>query len=196
MHNILLTLLLYTLLISCRENGNGSKNSVAVESKNDTLVSFSIIKKDSVHIVNYHLERKIMNGKLFAFHYTSKEDEFILVCDTSRNSYSGIYEKNDTAIFDLEQTKYYTINGNDFKVLKLIGDKNVTDAAFSVFLSIDFGLLLSKSNTWSSAKVLCVDKGNSRSDQLSALLYRMQTDEDFFPNPIPNINKFTPPKFE
>jgi hypothetical protein len=72
---------------------------------------------------------------------------------------------------ELEKTNYYTINGTDYKILKLVGDKNVTDGAFSLFLSPDFGLLISKSNTWRAAKVRYPDKDNT----LMALLYRVQT---------------------
>ena len=86
---------------------------------------------------------------------------------------------------------FYTINKKDYKVLKLIGDKKVADGAFSLFVNPELGLLLNKSNTWRAAKVLCPDKDDVL---LTALLYRIQTDQDFFYDSIPDIQKFTTPK--
>jgi hypothetical protein len=195
MRNILTGILLCAMLASC-SSGTENKNTVSVERTDTLQLSFSVIDKDSAHVVNYRFERKAGEGKGFSFNYANEADSFTLFLDTSKGIYGGKFGKGGTVSLDLEGMKYYTINRGDFKVLKLTGDKNVTDGAFSIFLSPDFGLLVSKSNTWRTAKVMCPDKSNNNYVQLSALLYRVQTDY-FFKNPVTDLNKkIIPPKVE
>jgi hypothetical protein len=196
MRNILIVLLSVVQFVSCN-TGTENRNTGSVQ-KNDTLLlSFSVINKDSAHVVNYRFEKLPGDGQGFSFNYANESDSFTLLLDTSKGNYSGKFGGGGVVNLDLEGAKFYTINGSSFKVLKLVGDKNMTDGAFSIFLSPDFGLLVSKSNTWRTAKVICPNKSGSNYVQLSVLLYRVQTDEEFFPNPVPAIDKnIKPPRVE
>jgi hypothetical protein len=188
MRNILIVLLSVVQFVSC-DSGTVNKNAESVQKNDTSLLSFSIINKDSAHEVNYRFKKLPGDGQGFSFNYANESDSFALLLDTSKGTYSGKFERGEVVNLDLEGVKSYTINGSSFKILKFVGDKNVTDGAFSLFVSPDFGLLISKSNTWRTAKVICPAKSNSNYIQLSVLLYRVQTDEEFFPNPVPAIDK-------
>jgi hypothetical protein len=195
----LIIILFFVLLISCSTN-TGNKNLTPVETTLDNISSsFAVINKDSTHIVNYRVKKsRRYQDKGFSFNYENETDSFTLNLDTSNGIYSGKFGESKIVHLDFAKANYYTINGKIFKVLKLIGDRNETDGEFSLFLNPDFGLLISKSNTWRTAKVICPEKSDSSYAQLSVLLYRVQTDEDFFANPpVPALGKkITPPKFE
>jgi len=182
------------LLLIAFGSGSNRNNAIASEllPTPDTIRSFCIIRKDSVRASEYHFEKKLLKNGVILFNYISKEDTFSVSCDTLNNEYKAKFGGN-TVTLDAEKTRFYTISRKDYKVLKLVGDKDVTDGAFSLFVNPELGLLLSKSNTWRAAKILCLDKDNVL---LTALLYRIQTDQDFFYDSIPNIQKFTAPKVE
>ena len=190
----LLYVLLFVMFVGCA-NDNYKNKAAQPGDKVDTVVSFSIIRKDSTRISNYYFNRKIMLDGMVAFNYLSKADTFAIFFDASGKRFEAKFG-SDTGQFELDKTKYYTINGKDFKVLKLVGDKNVTDGAFSLFVNAELGLLLNKSNTWRAAKVMVPEKNSPYYAEVTALLYRMQTDEEFFGNSIPDIKKFTTPKVE
>lgn len=170
-------------LISC-DTSTVNKEGMPAAST-DTSLSFSVIYKDSARVVDYQYKKEPVKDKGLVFRYSNSADSFTLFLDTLRGAYTGKFGNGKIANLDLENTSYYTINGADYKILKLIGDKDVTDGAFSLFLSPEFGLLISKSNTWRAAKVRCPDKDNT----LMALLYRVQTDSGFFTNPVPALDK-------
>lgn len=183
MRNILITVVLMVQLISCDTATVKQDNMPA--GSTDTSLSFSVIDKDSARIADYRYKKEPVKDMGLAFRYSSKADSFTLFLDTSRGVYTGKFGNGGITNLELEKMSYYTVNGTDYRILKLIGDKDVTDGAFSLFLSPDFGLLISKSNTWRSAKVRCPDKDNT----LMALLYRVQTDSGFFTSPVPALDK-------
>ncbi|MFI5124074.1 MAG: hypothetical protein ACHQDF_02040 [Chitinophagales bacterium] len=187
MHKTLIGLLLLVLFVACDTITNNEDKEPAEGM--DTLRSFVIIKKDSAHVINYRFKNKTDRNGGFSFIYANEADSFSLFLDTSKGTSSGRFGGGGMLNLDLEKAKYYDINGRSFKVFKLIEDKNVTDGSFSIFLTPDFGLLVSKPSTWRMAKVICPDKNNSNYVYQLALLYRIQTDEDFFENLIPNIDK-------
>jgi hypothetical protein len=183
MRNILIAVILMVQLNSC-DTATVNKGNIPAAST-DTSLSFSAIDKDSARVVDYRYKKESMKDKGLAFHYSNNADSFTLYLDTSRGVYTGKFGNGGITNLDLEKTSYYAVNGTDYRILKLIGDKEVADGAFSLFLSPDFGLLISKSNTWRAAKVRCPDKDNT----LMALLYRVQTDSEFFSNPVPAPDK-------
>lgn len=183
MRNILIAVILIVQFISC-DTATVNKDNMPAAST-DTSLSFSVIDKDSARVVDYRYKKEPVKDKGLAFHYSDNADSFTLYLDTSRGVYTGKFGNGGITNLDLEKTSYYTVNGTDYRILKLIGDKDVTDGTFSLFLSPNFGLLISKSNTWRAAKVRCPDKDNT----LMALLYRVQTDSGFFANPVPALDK-------
>lgn len=190
------SLLLGVALFACGNNTSNDKVEMLRDADKKDTVSFSIIKKDSAILRSYSFERKIMQSDL-VFNYRSNEDTFSLFVITSKDSYMAEFGRNDTVKLELEKTKHYTVNRKDFKVLKLVADRTVADGAFSLFVSPEYGLLLNKSNTWRSAKILSPDKSDTNYAQIMALLYRTQTDESFVADSIPDVNKkFTVPKVE
>jgi len=182
MRNILIAATLMVQLISC-DTVTVNKDNMPVASA-DTSLSFSVIDKDSARIADYRYKKEPVKGMGIAFYYSDKADSFTLFLDTSRGVYTGKFGNGMTNL-ELEKISYYTVNGTEYSILKLIGDKDVTDGSFSLFVSPDFGLLISKSNTWRAAKVRCSDKDNT----LMALLYRVQTDSGFFTSPVPALDK-------
>ena len=170
-------------LISC-DTATISKDNMPAAST-DTSLSFSVIDRESAHIVDYRYKKESVKDKGLAFHYSNNTDTFTLFLDTSRGVFSGKFGSGEMTSLELEKMSHYTVNGADYRILKLIGDKDVRDGEFSLFLSLDFGLLISKSNTWRAAKVRCPDKDNT----LMALLYRVQTDTGFFTSPVPPLDK-------
>src|SRR5579872_521901 len=179
MRNILIAIVLMVQFVSC-DTGTVKKDDMPAPST-DTSLSFSVIDKDTARIADYRYKKEAVKDMGLAFHYSNKADSFTLFLDTTKGIYAGKFGSGGITNLELEKMNYYTVNGTDYKILKLIGDKNVTDGAFSLFLSPDFGLLISKSDTWRSAKVRCPDKDNT----LMALLYRVQTDSGFFTSPVP-----------
>lgn len=195
MRHIAIRVLIFVVFVSCKNTIE--KNTTQSIEKKDSLISFFIIRKDSVNQSSYQFEKKTLPGNILSYKYINKKDKFSIFWDTAKNIYRGKFDENDTIIFDVREVKYYTINGNDFKVQKLIGNKNVTDGSFSVFFNPDFGVLLTKSDTWRAAKFMFVDTSDKKYLELTALFYRIQSDENFFSNLAPSINKnMTPPKFE
>jgi len=191
MRKILIAIVLVAQLVSCDTATVKQDNMPAANA--DTSLSFSIIDKDSARVAEYQYKKEPVKDMGLAFHYSNKADSFTLFLDTSKGVYTGKFGSDGMTKLELEKTNYYIVNGIDYKILKLVGDKDVTDGAFSLFLSPDFGLLISKSNTWRAAKVRCADKDNA----LMALLYRVQTDSAFFTSPVPALdNKIKTPKVE
>jgi hypothetical protein len=198
MRNLLIISSCLILFGSCKEqeNGKGNQQESATQ-KTDTLKSFSVIEKDSAYLITFRLYRQSLSDGIIAFNYSDGSNDFVLWCDTAKKIYKGVFTKADTITLDLEAEKFYTVNGKDFKLLKLVRDKGVTDGEISYFFSIDIGLLVSKSNTWRIGKILNPDKSRNDYVQLTALLYKVLTDEEMFKNPIPESKiKFTPPKVE
>ena len=191
MRNILIAIVFVVQLVSC-DTGTVKKDDMPTPST-DTSLSFSVIDKDTARIADYRYKKEALKDMGLAFHYSNKADSFTLFLDTTKGVYTGKFGSGGMTNLELEKMNYYTVNGTDYKILKLIGDKDVTDGAFSLFLSPDFGLLISKPNTWRAAKVRCPDKDNT----LMALLYRVQTDNAFFTSPVPALdNKIKTPKVE
>jgi len=128
--------------------------------------------------------------------YSSDKDHFVLLLDTINGIYKGVFN-NDTATLDLETEKNFIVNGQSFRLLKLVQDKGVTDGEVSHFLDTERGLIISRSNTWRIAKVLDPQKDNSDYIGLITLLYQLLTDEEIFKNPVPDSSiKLTRPRVE
>lgn len=186
------------VIYSCNGNENNSKPQPNTSHTNDSLKLFSAIEKDSTYFIGYQFSKQVTNDGVINYIYNSKEaGSFIIACDTATKYFKLIANNNDTTLLYNEGDRFYTINGKEYKVVKLVADKGVTDGEVSYFVSIDFGLLLNKSNTWRMGKILNPEKENNERLQLTALLYRVTTEEDFFKNPEPASKiKFTPPKVE
>jgi hypothetical protein len=187
--------LLFTFLFSCTQEGS-KKHEQELPSPENSSRTFSVIEKDCAYILNYRISKQTFPNGTIVFSYKGHRENFAIICDTANRAYRGIFTKADTVIFDLEVEKFYTVNGKDFKLLKLIADKNVTDGATSYFFNPEIGLLISKSNTWRMGKILNVDNNSKDYLQITALLFKKLTNEEMFKPPVPNIKKFTLPKFE
>lgn len=159
---------------------------------------FSSIEKEKAYLINYQFNKLELSGGIVVFNYYDNDsNNFVVRCDTSKKKFKGIFNKVDTVIFALEAEKIYSVNRKDFKLLKLIRNKGITDGEISYFFSTDLGLLVSKSNTWRMGQVMDPNKDDSDYVRLKALLYRVLTDEEMFKNPIPESKiKFTQPKVE
>lgn len=194
----LIILLSCMFLYSCNGDKSNTKSQSIILHATDSLKIFSAIENDSTYFIKYQFNKQIAKGGVLNYSYNSNEaGSFIITCDTATKYFKLVANSSDTVLLYNEGDRFYTINGKEYKVLKLVADKGVTDGELSYFVSIDFGLLLSKSNTWRIGKVLNPEKENNERLQLTALLYRVLTEDDFFKNPEPESKiKFTPPKVE
>ncbi len=191
----LLIFLCFVIFFSCKRNEKQHDSSM----QNTKVVRvFSSIEKEKAYLINYQFNKLELSGGIVVFNYYDNDsNNFVVRCDTSKKKFKGIFNKVDTVIFALEAEKIYSVNGKDFKLLKLIRNKGITDGEISYFFSTDLGLLVSKSNTWRMGQVMDPNKDDSDYVRLKALLYRVLTDEEMFKNPIPESKiKFTQPKVE
>ena len=67
-----------------------------------------------------------------------------------------------------------------------MGDKELIDGSFSVFFSSEFGFLLSRSDTWRSAKVLKPYDESQDYLEIATLLFKIQEDNGIMLNRIPS----------
>lgn len=188
----------FILLFSCKENNSDSKLIKSPTQPNDFVKIFSAIEKDSSYLISYNFNKQVYQNGTISFSYICNDTQkFIIRCDTANNKFELISNLNDTISLYFESDKFYTVNGSEYKILKLILDKGVTDGEASYFISVDFGLLIIKLNTWREGKILSPEKINNNYLQLTTLLYRVFTEDDFFNKSI-NESKiiFTPPKVE
>lgn len=191
----LLIFLCFVIFFSCKRNEKQHDSSM----QNTKVVRvFSSIEKEKAYLINYQFNKLELSGGIVVFNYYDNDsNNFVVRCDTSKKKFKGIFNKVDTVIFALEAEKIYSVNGKDFKLLKLIRNKGITDGEISYFFSTDIGLLVSKSNTWRMGQVMDPNKDDSDYVRLKALLYRVLTDEEMFKNSIPESKiKFTQPKVE
>ncbi|MBX3257677.1 MAG: hypothetical protein KF862_26350 [Chitinophagaceae bacterium] len=183
---------------SCGENKSDDNLRKLNTYHTDTVRLFSAIEKDSAYFINYQFKKQVNQSGVITYVYNSSDvRNFTIVCDTANKKYEMIGDKKDTTQLYFEGDRSYTVNGADYKVLKLVSDKGATDGEVSYFFNIDFGLLLNTSHTWRVGKILNPEKSNSEYLQLTVLLYKIFTEEEFFTTLIPESKiKFTPPKVE
>ncbi|MBX3257341.1 MAG: hypothetical protein KF862_24665 [Chitinophagaceae bacterium] len=181
----LLTFLFFfnLLLISCETKRVSDKDGSSFKSGKDS-VSILLIEKGTSHLANYKVE-KSKTGRVVAFDYNNLRDTFSLFYDSLKENYMGSFGTRDTVHFYTDTTIYYSINSNNYKVVKLTGDKDLTDGSFSVFFSSEFGFLLSRSDTWRSAKVLQPNNESQDYLQIATLLFKIQEDNGIMLNRIP-----------
>lgn len=193
MRNIVVILFgILFLVASCNED---NQQGVSVRPVGLTK-SFSIIIKDSSSLMNYQFKKDYLHSGGIVFSYRSDGDSFDLLCDTSRKLYRAVFDK-DTVNLDLEAEKTYIVNGYPFHLIKAVRDKGVTDGEVSYFLESNYGLLISRSNTWRNARIINPEGAGKNYVELTALLYRILTDEDVFKNPVPDSGlNFTVPRVE
>lgn len=196
MKHLIVAGLLFTIFFSCKQEKSKDNKQESVSLKTDSVKSFSIIEKDSAYILSYKISKQNLPDGTIVFSYRNDRESFAFLYDTANRVYKSVFNKADTVTLDLEVEKFYSVNGKDFKLLKLIGNKNVTDGGIWYFFNPEIGLLISQSNTWRMGKILNPDKNSIDYVQIVALLYKVLTDEGMFTPPLPKIKKFTPPKFE
>jgi hypothetical protein len=196
MYNFLSILIPLLLLMSCEEEKNKAPIPQSSQAEVDSSVSFSIIEKDSAYTVNYKLHKKEPAKGTIVFTYSGSSNSFTLWCDTTRKIYKEI-TGSDTTVLEMEKEEIYEINGERFQVLKLVGNKNATDGEMLYFLEPEIGLLITKSVTWRLGEIINPDQDHIDYVRLTALLFRILTDEENFNRMSPvNKIKFTVPKIE
>lgn len=196
MCKLLSILLPFVFFMSCKDRGNENDTPRALQMGADSSLSFSVIEKDSVYAVNYRLHKQELANGIIVFTYSGSSNDFVLWCDTARKIYKEC-TRSDTTAWELETQKFYEVNGKSFQVLKLASNKNATDGEMLYFLDPEIGLLISKSVTWRLGEIINPDKDHKDYLQLTALLFRILTDEENFKREAPvNKIKFTIPKLE
>lgn len=110
----------------------------------------------------YHTARA---GESFSLFYDSLQQQWLLK------------DQYDSSMLFLEKEEVFTVNGVNYLISKLILNKGVTDGEVTYIVDSKIGLLAMKSNTWKYAMYRKTDDL-----RLSALILRIITDEDFYPN--------------
>lgn len=193
----IVVLILFVAFCSCQETGvNTAKVQTAQEQ--DSLKFFSAIENDSVYFIKYQFYRRVNSNGVINYAYNgNSNDSFVVICDTTRGIFNLIINNKDTSLLFFETYKDYTINGDNYKIIKLVLDKGTTDGEVSYFVSLDFGLLLCRSNTWRVANVLNPEKDGRNYLPMTALLYNVLTDKELLTNQVPKSSiQFTLPKVE
>lgn len=196
MKHLIVAGLLLTISFSCKQEKNKNNKQESLSLEIDNVKSFFIIEKDSAYILSYKISKQNLSNGTIVFSYSNDRENFTFLYDTANSVFKGVFNKADTVTFDLEVEKIYSVNGKNFKLLKLIGNKNVKDGGIWYFFNPEIGLLISQSNTWRMGKILNTDKNTIGYLQIAALLYKVLTDEEMFTPPLPKIKKFMPPKFQ
>lgn len=127
----LLIFLCFVIFFSCKRNEKQHDSSM----QNTKVVRvFSSIEKEKAYLINYQFNKLELSGGIVVFNYYDNDsNNFVVRCDTSKKKFKGIFNKVDTVIFALEAEKIYSVNGKDFKLLKLIRNKGITDGEISYF---------------------------------------------------------------
>jgi hypothetical protein len=99
-------------------------------------------------------------------------------------------DKYDSSILFLEKEEVFTLNGAHHTISKLISGKGTADGEMTYIVDRTAGLLALKSNTWRYAMYRKTDDL-----QLSALILRIVTEEEFYLNHKDTAGaKFTTPR--
>ena len=196
MKHLVLVVLFLATLFSCKQDTNKGYKPEIISTEIDSIKSFSVIEKDSAYVLTYKCSKQNLPNGTIVFRYSNEKENFAFLYDTANRIYKGVFNRADTITLDLEVLKFYSVNGKDYKLLKLIGNKNVTDGGMLFFFNPDFGLLISQSNTWRFGKIFNPEKNSIDYVQITALIYKILTDESMFAPPLTKIKKYTFPKFE
>lgn len=184
------------LFYSCENNNKSTESPRRLTNKDTSTKLFCMKEKDSAYFMRYQFDKKMnTSGVLIYYYQRNDEKDFKILFDAKNQSFKLIMNKKDTSLLSFERKRYYNVNSKSNEVLKFILNKDVIDGESSYFFNPDFGLLISKSNTWPNNKILVPENGSSESLQITALIYEIFSDNEFFKNIKPESKiKFTPPK--
>jgi hypothetical protein len=193
MKSLIVIIVFFLALVSCTNDVRKERSLLPVSGQEEDF-TFIKVNKDTSFFCNYAFHHE--KGGEERFNYNSKQEAFTLIYDSLKKEWLHVI-KNDTSKLELEQERSYTINNNEFKVYKLIEDKGITDGELSYFIDVKLGLLIVKSNTWRSSLFIQSRGANDNDLVLSALMFRILTDKDFYRNKsVSSDIDFTPPVLE
>jgi len=119
----LLIFLCFVIFFSCKRNEKQHDSSMQ---KTKVVRVFSSIEKEKAYLINYQFNKLELPGGIVVFNYYDNDsNNFVVRFDTSKKKFKGIFNKVDTVIFALEAEKIYSLNGKDFKLLKLMRNKGI-----------------------------------------------------------------------
>jgi hypothetical protein len=195
-NNIMKQIMLIFCLIfvfSCKEKKNIVSNIDRLPNKK----SFINIKKDSAFIKDYVFTKKKLQGNIIVFDYSNVNYDFSLSCDTSKMKFQLVFSNEEPVKLQMNEQKIFIVNGVEYTLYKLTVNKGSIDGEISLFVNPQFGLILSKSNTWDSFEIIELNKENNEHLVLGTLIYKLLNEKGFINTKIPKTKiKFTTPKFE
>lgn len=146
-------------------------------------LTFIWTRKDSVALRRYSFTHQDM-----VYHSRKPSESFSLLYDSLQQQWL-FRDGYDSSRLSLEREVVFTVNGVNYTISKLILNKSVTDGEMTYIVDKMAGLLAMKSNTRRYAMYRKTDDL-----RLSALILRIITDEEFYPNQKDtNGPKFTIP---
>ncbi len=137
----------------------------------DDSITFIWTNKDTASIQKYGLQHEGM-----LYRYTKPGESFSLLYDSARQQWL-FRDKYDSSALFLEKEEVFTVNSTYHTISKLILNKGVTDGEMTYIVDNTAGLLVMRSNTWRRELYYKTDDL-----QMSALILRIVTDEEFYPN--------------
>ena len=173
------------LTIVCFGGCVNNTNTASRQAVSEDSLTFIWMKRDSVAIRRYNLTQDM------AYHTTKSAESFSLLYNSLQQQWLFRDEYDSSTLF-LEKEEVFIVNGVNYTISKLILNKGATDGEMTYFVDKTAGLLAMKSNTWRYAMYRKTDDL-----RLSALILRIITDEEFYPNQKDTAApKFTTPSLE
>jgi len=151
----------------CVSDGNTvSSHTISVDS-----LTFIWTRKDSVALRRYSFTQQDK-----VYHSKKPGESFSLLYDSLQQQWL-FRDGYDSSRLSLEREVVFTLNGVNYTITKLILNKGAIDGEMTYIVDKIAGLLAIKSNTQRYAMYRKTDDL-----QLSALILRIITDEEFYPN--------------
>lgn len=173
---------LFFVILSCGGCVNDT-NKASQHTISEDSLSFIWTRKDSVALRRYRFTHQDM-----VYHSKKPSESFSLLYDSVQQQWV-FQDGYDSSRLSLEREVFFTVNGVNYAISKLILNKGATDGEMTYIVEKTAGLLAIKSNTWRYAMYRKTDDL-----RLSALILRIITDEEFYPNQKDTTGpKFTPP---
>jgi hypothetical protein len=174
------------LVIVCCGGCVNNTNTASRQTVSEDSLTFIWTKKDSVAMRRYSLSHQYM-----VYHTTKPGESFSLLYDSVQHQWLFRDEYDSSTLF-LEREEVFTVNGVNYNISKLILNKGATDGEMTYIVDKTAGLLAVKSNTWRYAMYRKTDDL-----RLSALILRIITDEEFYPNQKDTTGpKFATPRID
>ncbi|NIG53329.1 hypothetical protein [Chitinophaga sp. Cy-1792] len=192
MYKLAITLFTVVAFLSCKEPDHKQHNRLIENCIQQ--VRYMIVRKDSVCFENYQVEHRMEADSTTILHYVNGRDSFCISVNKEKGAFRLKYGTDEWKTLVMSDERWYTFNEANINLLRLQADKDVADGSVSFFYCDAYGVVLYRSDTWRNGTRMVADQDGAHFLELTALLYRLETDVDFITNPVTiPITKFATP---